>query len=185
MSDSIELAGREILLDERRFRLCKDRFQTPVGLVEKHIVYTPGSVAMVVQPDPEHVVLVHQYRYPIRAWTWEIPAGTRESDEVPLVTAQRELAEEAGLAARTWVEWFRFHPSYGYCDEEMIVYHATDLSPAQAEPDHGELIRAEVVPLTRVPELVQGGGLNDAKTLLALSHLPGVPAELFPGPPPC
>lgn len=181
--NQIRCTETETLYQSSRMRLALETFATPQGPVRRPVVHHPGAVAMLAQPDPEHVVLVHQYRYAVRDWTWEIPAGTREAGEEPLTTAQRELAEEAGLAAAQWQEWFRFVPSYGLTDEEMIVYHCQDLRPASGEADHGELISAEVCSLATVRVLFQTQRMRDAKTLLALSRLPGLHDLL--GAPPC
>ncbi|TVR13073.1 MAG: NUDIX hydrolase [Planctomycetota bacterium] len=155
-----------------RFRLDEETFALAEGdCVVRPVVHHPGAVAIVAQPSPQRLVLVRQYRYPIQAWTLEIPAGTRESGEEPLATAQRELAEEAGLAAQTWQELTRFYPAVGVSDEEMILYRAQDLHPAMGDPDHGELVQVEEVACEDLPHLISRGNICDAKTLMACAIL--------------
>ena len=73
------------------------------GTVTRDYIDHPGAVAVVALDDADRVVLVHQYRHPIGTVEWEIPAGLTDAPgEPPLVTAQRELAEEADLRANTW-----------------------------------------------------------------------------------
>ena len=43
--------------------------------------------------------LVGQYRYPLDAYSWEIPEGGCPETESPEETARRELREETGLVA--------------------------------------------------------------------------------------
>ena len=150
-----------------RFRLVDETFATPAGAITRPVIHHPGAVAILAQPTPDQVVLVHQYRYALRQWTWEIPAGTREPDEDPSATAGRELQEEAGFRAGRLDELVRFHPAPGVSDELLIVYRATGLVPVPVSPDHGELIRPEMVALADLPARLRGSP-RDAKTLLAL-----------------
>ncbi len=118
-----------------------------------------------------HVVLVRQFRYPVRRWTLEIPAGTRVTGEPPQVTAGRELREEAGFAAARMVEFTRFFAAIGVSDEEVILYRAYGLVDVPPAPEHGELVARELVALTDLPQLRRQGLICDAKTLLACALL--------------
>lgn len=164
-----------------RFRLVESTFATPAGTITRPVIHHPGAVAILAQPTPDQIVLVRQYRYALRQWTWEVPAGTREPNEDPSVTAGRELQEEAGFRAERLVELIRFHPAPGVSDELLIVYRATGLTPVPVSPDHGELIRPEVITIADLP-LRLSESPRDAKTLLAL-WLGGLlhPSDLAPG----
>jgi ADP-ribose pyrophosphatase len=157
-----------------RFDLMRETFATSDGPVVRPVIHHPGAVALLAQPDAHSLVLVRQYRYPIRRWTLEIPAGTRVPGEAPDVTAVRELREEAGYTARSVQEVTRFFPAVGVSDEEMILYRAEGLSDVPAAPEHGELVAREIVALADLPQLVARGELCDAKTLIALALL-GLP----------
>ena len=155
----------------------RETFVTSDGAVVRPVIHHPGAVALLAQPDPRSLVLVRQYRYPIRRWTLEIPAGTRVIGEAPEVTAARELQEEAGYTATRITELTRFFPAVGVSDEEMILYRAEGLSEVPAAPEHGELVAREVVSIDRLSALAASGELCDAKTLIALAmiglRLPG------------
>ncbi len=157
-----------------RFRLDRDRVATVQGLVERDVIHHPGAVAILAQPTPQSLLLGRQWRYSLRRETLEIPAGTCVPGEDPVATARRELAEECGLGAGSLDELLRYHPAVGVSDELCIIYRARHLRPAPGRPDHGELIAAEVLPLSALPGLVQLGLICDAKTLLALALL-GIP----------
>ncbi|HEX3133303.1 MAG TPA: NUDIX hydrolase [Planctomycetota bacterium] len=161
----------EPLFRSDRFDLMRETFATSDGPVVRPVIHHPGAVALLAQPDAQSLVLVRQYRYPIRRWTLEIPAGTRVIGEAPEVTAARELREEAGYTAARITEVTRFFPAVNVSDEEMILYHAEGLSDVPAAPEHGELVAREIVAFARLQALMASGELCDAKTLIALAML--------------
>ena len=173
MPDATFVSAEAVFRSDRFSLLC-ETFATSDGVVVRPVIHHPGAVALLAQPDPSSVVLVRQYRYPIRRWTLEIPAGTRVPGEAPEATAARELREEAGYSAARISELTRFFPAVGVSDEEMILYRAEGLSEVPAAPQHGELVAREVVALARLPALLAAGELCDAKTLIALALL-GLP----------
>lgn len=157
-----------------RFSLVEEAWDSRDGRVTRPVIHHPGAVVILAEPQPDHVLLVRQWRYAIRRWTLEVPAGTRVPGEAPEATAARELAEEAGYAADSLREIARFLPAPGVSDEEMILYRAEGLRPAQASPDPGELVSRQVLSRGELAGLVASGGIVDAKTLLALAIL-GIP----------
>lgn len=152
----------------------EETFATSDGEVVRPVIHHPGAVAILAQPAPDTLLLVRQYRYPVRRWTLEIPAGTRVPGEAAEATAARELQEEAGFRAASLEELTRFLPAVGVSDEELIIYRATGLTETATAPEHGELVAREVVALGRLPALLADGLICDAKTLLALALL-GLP----------
>jgi len=182
--DPVFLRSEPPLWASPRFSLAVEHYQTVDGPVARPVVHHPGAVAVFACPRPGTVLLVRQYRYPLRRWTWEIPAGTCGPGEDPLATAQRELREEAGYSAAGWREWFAFYPSMGLSDELLRVYLAWDLSPAAMDPDHGELIAPRICDQAELRRLIASGASIDAKTLLAVARLPGM-ADCYAEAPPC
>src|SRR6202048_5210593 len=69
---------------------------------ELEVVRHPGGAAVVAIAGQERVCLLRQDRYVTEGWVWELPAGKLEPNEPPLITAQRELVEEAGVSAQHW-----------------------------------------------------------------------------------
>jgi ADP-ribose pyrophosphatase len=81
--------------------------------------------------DRDRILLINQYRHPIRTRMWELPAGLLDQPgEDPLAAAQRELAEETDLVAAEWSELIRFVTSPGQSDELVTLYEARGLSAA-------------------------------------------------------
>ena len=136
----------------------------------RDVVEHPGAVAIVAW-DGNRVAMVRQWRHATGRALLEVPAGTLEPDEAPAVTARRELAEEAGLAAETWVEGPRFYTAPGFCDELMHLYLATDLSPAEADADEDEELELEWLELAEAVTAIDDGRIADAKTIAGVLWL--------------
>jgi 8-oxo-dGDP phosphatase len=104
------------------------------GEVTREFVRHPGAVSVVALDDQDRVCLVQQYRHPVRAYTWEVPAGLLDVEgEAPWVAAARELHEEADLAAEQWHVLADYFSSPGGMDEALRVYLARGLSHV---PEH-------------------------------------------------
>ena len=129
-----------------------------------------GSVVMIPQPSRRQVILIRQYRYAIRQWIWELPAGSLEPGEAPRAAARRECREEIGLSPRRLTRLTALYPTPGFCDELMIFYRCEDLvRPGRAvavDPD--EQIEPRVFSLTEARRLVTNGEILDMKTVLGL-----------------
>ena len=121
--------------------------------------------------DGERLALVRQWRHATGQVLLEIPAGTLEPGEPPSVTARRELAEEVGLAATTWVEGPRFYTAPGFCTELMHLYLATGLSEAIAEADADELIERSWLALPDAIAAIDDGRIADAKSIVGIGWL--------------
>ena len=118
----------------------------------------PGSVAVLALDDTGRVLVLKQYRHPVRHKLWEIPAGLLDvPGENPLHAAQRELYEEAHVKAGDWRVLADLFTSPGGSDEAVRIFLARDVSDADGErfevfEEEADLEYARV-PL---PELVQG-----------------------------
>ena len=128
-------AGRVIAL--RRDEVSMPGDTTSVRDVVEH----PGSVAVVALDEHNRVVLVHQYRHPVRRGLAELPAGILDADgETARAAAARELAEEAGLAAASWHVLVDLLTSPGMSDEATRIYLAQGLVDVQRDvQEHEEL----------------------------------------------
>ncbi|WP_328783754.1 NUDIX hydrolase [Streptomyces canus] len=94
----------------------------------------PGSVGVLALDDEDRVLLIRQYRHPVRQKLWEIPAGLLDvPGENPLHAAQRELYEEAHVKAEDWRVLTDVYTSPGGCDEAIRIFLARGLSEAEEE----------------------------------------------------
>src|SRR3954462_4658725 len=129
-NDFYDVVGSETKFNGNVIKVRVDDVRMSDGkVVKREVVSHPGAVAIVGLDDEGKVVLVNQYRPAIRARLDELPAGLLDVDGEPaLHAAQRELAEETGLAAEEWNVLIDLHSSPGMTDEAVRVYLARGLS---------------------------------------------------------
>ena len=135
------------------------------------IVRHRGSVVLVPQPDPDHVILIRQFRYVIGRWIWELPAGSLDPGEPPGKAARRECAEEIGWTPRRIRKLARFYPTPGFCDELMTFYHCTDLVTPRGHValDPDEQIEPRTFSISSVRRLIARGEVVDMKTIVGMA----------------
>jgi ADP-ribose pyrophosphatase len=113
--------------------------------------------------------MLRQYRHAVGGWIWEVPAGKLDvPGEDPLECAQRELAEEAGLAAARWDKLGSIFTTPGFCDEVIHLYLARELSEVPTEHEADEVIEIHRMPLTDALARIPTEEIRDTKTVGAL-----------------
>lgn len=153
----------------RIITLTTDEVRLPNGHVASlEVVHHPGGAAAVAIDDQERVCLLRQYRYVADGWLWELPAGKLEPNEPPLVTAQRELIEEAGVSAREWRGLGTYMSSPGIFTEVLHLFLATGIGTASVAHEHAEVIEVHWVPFAEACEWAEAGEIRDGKTAMGL-----------------
>lgn len=166
---------RETLRHEQRgVRVVSEEWDAAGVPVDRLALRHPGAVGIIAQPSPDRLLLVRQFRYPVRRWTLEIPAGTRVPGEPPETTAARELAEETGWRCQRLTLLLDCLVAIGLSDERLLLYRADGLTPGSAAPEPGEIVGPEILPLTALSAAAADGAICDAKTFFALALL-GLP----------
>jgi 8-oxo-dGTP pyrophosphatase MutT (NUDIX family) len=174
-SGEYRVVASEEVYEGRVLSLFRDTVTMPGGGTSvREVVRHPGAVAVVAVDDQDHVVLLRQYRHPVGGYLWELPAGLRDADgEPPLVTAKRELAEEAQLSAARWSLLATSYSTPGFCDEQVQIYLAEDL--AEVDLPSGFLVEHEEadmtvrrVPLAEAVQRVFDGEIRNASAIIGL-----------------
>ena len=143
------------------------------GVVTRDFVDHTGAVAILALDEQDRVVLVQQYRHPVGAFEWELPAGLLDVDGEPAhLTAARELMEEADLEAQEWHLLLDHFTSSGGSSESVRVFLARGLTPVPVERRHvrdGEELGMPVrrVPLDEVVEAVLAGDVHNGSLMVS------------------
>jgi ADP-ribose pyrophosphatase len=154
-----------------RVRVATERVTLPNGnSVELDIVHHPGAAAVVPFLSTTQVLLIRQYRFATGGTILEVPAGKLDPGEAPAACAVRELEEEAGCRAGRMVELGWIWTTPGFTDERIFLFAAFDLEPVAHRHDPDEVIEPVRLSLDEALALVWSGGINDAKSALALLH---------------
>ena len=138
--------------------------------IDLAVIRHPGASAIVAIDADGAIPLLTQYRHAIGGWLKEIPAGCINVGETPRACAERELREEAGLVARHWDQLGTIVTIPSFCDERITLFLARDLTDAERELDHDEVINVDRVPLAEALRMIFRSEIIDAKTIAAL-HL--------------
>ena len=133
------VASSELVVQGRVFDLRRDVVDLGGhGRVTREYLDHPGAVVVVALREidgVDHVVLIRQYRHPVRRAEWELPAGLRDvAGEEPALTAARELAEEAELRATRWDLLVDLFASPGSTSEVMRIFLARDVTEVDDIP---------------------------------------------------
>lgn len=132
-------------------------------------VHFKNTAVGIVPIDADgYTTLVGQYRFTLNAYSWEIPEGGSAPGDDPLDGAKRELKEETGLVAKNWQEVLRMHLSNSVTDEMAIIYLATDLEQASAEPEETEQLVLKRVHFSEAVQMVDRGEITDSMSVAAI-----------------
>lgn len=160
--------GEEIFAG-RLLRVRRDTVRLPDGAqTTREYIRHPGAVAILPITSSGQVVLERQYRYPNARDFIEIPAGKLEPGEGLLESAQRELLEETGYAAREWQRITTIHNAISYSDEAIELFSARGLEKKKQKLDEEEFLEVIEMPFEEAIAMVRDGRITDVKTIIAL-----------------
>ena len=131
-----EVTASEVVWSGRIVDMVKDHVIVVEGQdpVVREYTRHPGAVAVVVlrgESGGEEILLERQYRHPVKAELWEVPAGLLDiPGEDPRLAAERELAEEADLVADRWDVLVDYFTSPGGSTEPLRIFLARELRDA-------------------------------------------------------
>ncbi|CAA9412857.1 MAG: ADP-ribose pyrophosphatase [uncultured Rubrobacteraceae bacterium] len=170
----------ETLLETPYFNLRSDRLRLPDGSVkDPYYVLERPDAAIIFPVTPEgEVVLVRQYRPPLGRLELGLPAGLVEAGEEPEAAARRELSEETGFGGGEWEPLGSLASSPSLKDNWAYLFLARGVrETSPPDPDEHETIEVVLVPLEKIPGLIQEGEIISssgvAAAMLALGRLAG------------
>lgn len=158
-----------VLLTASRFRVVRvEQVMASGQRRSREVVRHPGAVVLLPLVDDDRVCLIRNYRVSIGQTLIELPAGTLEPGEPPIVTAGRELLEETGFIAQQLDLLHTYYPSPGIMDELMYLFVARRLTYTAPQRELGEEIDNLVVSWDEALALIDRGEIHDAKTIAGL-----------------
>lgn len=163
----------ETLSTERVFtgsflKVERDQVKAPNGKVySREYIVHPGAALVIPLLENGNVVMLKQYRHALGQVFLEFPAGKIDKGEDTIVTARRELQEEAGYQAGTLKYLTRIHPVIGYSNELIDIYLATDLKLVGQNLDEGEFVELVELSVDELMQKVFVGAVSDVKTQIA------------------
>lgn len=170
-----EVLSSQTVFQGRVIGLVRDEVSMPGGTTSfRDVVVHPGAVGVVALREGGagwEVLLVTQYRHPVRRRLDELPAGLLDVPGEPSVdAARRELAEEAGLAAGTWHVLADALTSPGMSDEAIRLFLARDVEQTPRDvQEHEELeMTSRWVLLSEAVRRVLAGELENAMACLGV-----------------
>ncbi|MFZ4895071.1 NUDIX domain-containing protein [Plantibacter sp. Mn2098] len=169
---AVEVTSSEVAFDGAVWDIRRESFRYGDADVVREFVDHTGAVAVLALDDEDRVLLIQQYRHPIRERDWELPAGLLDiAGEDPAIAARRELAEEADLEAAELHLLTDFYTTPGGSNESIRIYLARGLRPtadAFARSEEEADIRIEWIPLEDAVAGVLGGRFHNSILMLGV-----------------
>jgi ADP-ribose pyrophosphatase len=160
----------ELVYESAWIAVNKHQTINPAGKPAVYSVVNFKNLAIGILPlsDDGYTWLVGQWRYPLNAYSWEIPEGGGPLGEAPIETALRELKEETGIVAQKFEEIMQLHLSNSATNEHAFVFLATDLTFEEAEPEETEDLKVKKVHITEAFDMVMKGEITDGISVAAI-----------------
>lgn len=133
-----------------------------------YVVSHRGASAVLPIDEKGNIFLVKQYRHAVKKITLEIPAGLLDEGEEPLIAARRELREEIGMDATSFIPLQPIWTTPGFTDEVIHLFVAKGLFPSPIKGEDSHEIAVVSLPLEEVKNAIYEGTIQDGKTLIAV-----------------
>ena len=166
---SIKTLSTRTVYNGRIFDIRIDEIREGELEYSREIVVHKGSAVIVPVFDDGTVALVRQYRHAAGEYLLEIPAGTLNEGEDPMIGAVRELEEEIGVRAAHVRKLTEFYVSPGFLTEKMHVYLATGLTEVGQKLEADENLTIERYSFAELDAMIRDGRVVDAKTMVGVT----------------
>jgi rSAM/selenodomain-associated transferase 1 len=158
---------REVLYASPWRSFVSEQVETHTGERIDYRYFDTGQAVWVVPVTPDgRIILIRQYRHPVREWCVEVPAGSDDGD--PLETAIRELREEIGGIAGRIVPVASYFPASAHLTHRGHVFVAFDVETGDVAHEPTELMSAFAVPLDLAVDMARRGEIDDSQSALAI-----------------
>ncbi|MEY3908675.1 MAG: hypothetical protein RLZZ90_582 [Actinomycetota bacterium] len=171
----LSISESEVVFEGMIWNVVRETFEYSGSVLKREFVLHPGAVAIIALNENQEILLIKQYRHPVRERLWEIPAGLLDVDgEQKLDAAKRELLEETGYVASGWEELTSFHTTPGGNNETITIFLAKNAQHV----GHDLLLEGEEVdmetrwvPLTEAVSSVVRGEMRSPSAAVGIMAL--------------
>ena len=149
--------------------LYQDKIETRNGNTMYYTWYKASDVVVIVPfLNTDTLIMIRQYRYPLRKVLLEFPAGHIENGEGMNKAAKRELLEETGYLAKEIRYIYTYHPSVSKSRQLVHIFKAEDLIENKSNHDSTEeILTIESVAVKELKDMIKEKKIENAGTLLA------------------
>ena len=159
----------EVIFKGNWLKVQRDHVRLPNGAETfREYILHPGAALILPVLDDGRLLMIEQYRHPLKKIFLEFPAGKIDRGENSLQTAHRELKEEVGVVSKDLKLMTQIHPVIGYSNELIDLYLARDLTFHEAKPDPNEFLNTIEVKFTDAMDMLKSGKISDVKSAMAL-----------------
>jgi ADP-ribose pyrophosphatase len=168
----LKVSNREVAFEGRIWNVVRETFDYGEQPLVRDFIEHPGAVAVLAVNESNEILMIRQYRHPVKKYLWEIPAGLLDvAGESHLQAAKREFLEETFHEADHWELLQVFHASPGGNSEQIDIFLATDVRPVDSDYQReGEEIDMEVrwVPFQEALESVNASEIQSPTAVIAI-----------------
>jgi ADP-ribose pyrophosphatase len=172
---NFEVVSSEVAFVGKIWNVVRESFHFGSQTLTREFVAHPGAVAVLALNEHNEVLLLRQYRHPVRAYLWEIPAGLLDvAGESRAAAAQRELLEETGYRAGSIEPLTEFFTTPGGNSETIWIFLAKNLEFVGHDFElEGEELDLEVrwVPLAQALQSVVRADIKSPSAVVAVLAL--------------
>ena len=160
----------KIVLERKYLKILDEDFLLPSGKKHRWYILDVDDYVIVIAKENNNFYLIEQYRYTTKSKLLQVVAGSIEKGDTPLITAKKELKEEAGITAKKFKKLGWFYSFYGSSNQKAYVFLAEDLKIGEQKPDYFEKecgIKRKKLKISEVKKLIRSGKIKDHDTLSA------------------
>ncbi|OGM29292.1 hypothetical protein A2801_02080 [Candidatus Woesebacteria bacterium RIFCSPHIGHO2_01_FULL_41_10] len=142
------------------FKIRRDTLRYDNGYTSTYDYMEPFIAVAVLPIIDDEILLLKQYRHPLKRFTYDLPAGAINSQELLRTAARRELEEETGYYAKKLSVLGRFNHSPGSSGSIVHLFAGTELTKTKTNQDKGEVIEVVPIKLSKFEDFVSGKELE-------------------------